>query len=117
MAPKWRLHAAQLAVVRGPRLPIAARPWHTVPGLHTYPSPAGSATSPAESATAGPRPLLPPPPACSLEGLSKLELESLADWERTFESKYEVVGQVSRAAVPLSSLPSVFPVCACLRPR
>lgn len=30
----------------------------------------------------------------NLEGLSKLELESLADWERTFESKYEVVGQV-----------------------
>ncbi|EFN57115.1 hypothetical protein CHLNCDRAFT_34937 [Chlorella variabilis] len=31
----------------------------------------------------------------NLEGLSKAELESLADWERTFESKYEVVGRVS----------------------
>ncbi|KAL4433840.1 hypothetical protein ABPG75_000281 [Micractinium tetrahymenae] len=30
----------------------------------------------------------------NLEGLSKMELESLADWERTFESKYEVVGRV-----------------------
>jgi hypothetical protein len=30
-----------------------------------------------------------------LEGLTKSELDSLADWERTFESKYEVVGRVS----------------------
>lgn len=29
-----------------------------------------------------------------LDDLTKLELESLADWERTFEAKYEVVGQV-----------------------
>lgn len=42
-----------------------------------------------------PPPLPPTPAACSLEGLTKLELESLADWERTFESKYEVVGRVS----------------------
>lgn len=30
----------------------------------------------------------------NLEGLSQRELESLADWERTFEGKYEVVGRV-----------------------
>ncbi|PRW57859.1 steroid-binding 3 [Chlorella sorokiniana] len=29
-----------------------------------------------------------------LDDLSKLELESLADWERTFEGKYTVVGQI-----------------------
>ncbi|PSC69128.1 steroid-binding 3 [Micractinium conductrix] len=29
-----------------------------------------------------------------LEGLTKGELETLADWERTFDSKYEVVGRV-----------------------
>lgn len=31
---------------------------------------------------------------CRLDDLTKTELESLAEWERTFESKYEVVGQV-----------------------
>lgn len=59
----------------------------------------GGAARPAVSATVHRRrrPCRPGHlPACSLEGLSKLELESLADWERTFESKYEAVGRVSR---------------------
>jgi hypothetical protein len=38
-----------------------------------------------------------PPRPCSLEGLTPSEMDSLSDWERTFEAKYEVVGRVSWA--------------------
>jgi hypothetical protein len=52
-----------------------------------------AAPAAAPTADASPAPFLSVLP-CRLDDLTPAELESLADWERTFNSKYEVVGKV-----------------------
>ena len=87
------------AARRGAGAPAApAAGWCPLPGAGHEEARARRARRPSPH----PAPPQSIPPGARLDDLSARELESLESWERTFESKYEAVGQVRapRAGMP-----------------